>query len=519
MGQADYFVHPSAEVAPDAAIGPGTRIWHGAQVREGAVIGANCVLGKGVYVDRGVCIGNGVRIQNGVSIYAGVQVEDDVFIGPEVTFTNDRHPRAFAGSWELVPTLVRRGASIGANATIVCGVTIGEYAMVGAGAVVTRDVPPFAMVYGNPARVMGRVDRRGRRVRGAADQGHSPAPPAARAGLSSRNGLQAADGRVRFGVIGAGEMGRNHVRVLLSLGEDAVVMGVADPDPAALARAREEYGVAGYADHAALLPLVDAVVIAAPAACHAALAMECLAAGKHVLVEKPMAATLAEAEELARRAEASGRVFMVGHVERFNPVVEMLEGALAGVGRIIGVQARRLSPWNGRGTDVDVVADLMVHDLDLVRALLHGSVARCQAGGVRGPSGLADFAAATLVFDGGAVAALVASRLTAEKVRCLEVTAEKGYVRADLLERKLFVTRGSRALHEGDGAYRQESVVEKVFIPNGEPLRAELAHFIACVRGGERPRVGAAEGLEAMRLVAAIQEGMAGVDAVRARPA
>ncbi len=504
MGQEGYFVHPSAEVAPDAVIGPGTRIWHGAQVREGAVIGANCVLGKGVYVDRGVCIGSGVRIQNGVSLYAGVQVEDDVFIGPEVTFTNDRYPRAFAGSWELVPTLVKRGASIGANATIVCGVTIGEYAMVGAGAVVTRDVPPFAMVYGNPARVMGKVDRRGRRARAA------PAP--------SANGVPPPVDKVRIGLIGAGEMGRSHLRALLSLGNDVAVIGVADPDPGALRRVQEMYGVAGVADHRDLLPLVDAVIIAAPTGCHAQLARECLAQGKHVLLEKPMAATLAEAEELARVAEASAAVLLVGHVERFNPVVAALQAALEDAGRVIGLQARRLSPWSGRGTDVDVVADLMVHDLDIARALLASPVVHCQAGGVRGRSGWADYAAATLVFASGAVATFVVSRLTPEKVRVLEIAAENGYLCADLLDRKLLITRSSQARHEG-GAYRQESLVEKVSIPNAEPLRLEIAHFIACVRGEERPLVGPAEALEAMRLVAGIQERMSHADTLSTRQA
>lgn len=110
-----------------------------------------------VYIDVGVEIGNNVKIQNGVSVYRGVKVEDDVFLGPHMTFTNDLYPRAFNEDWELVPTLVKKGASIGAHATIVCSVTIGEYAMVGAGAVVTKDVPPFGLVFGNPARLKGFV--------------------------------------------------------------------------------------------------------------------------------------------------------------------------------------------------------------------------------------------------------------------------------------------------------------------------------------------------------------------------
>ncbi|EHR79144.1 acetyltransferase [Thermococcus litoralis DSM 5473] len=160
-----YFVHPTAVVEEGAEIGEGTRIWHFAHVRKGAKIGRNCNIGKDVYIDVGVEIGNNVKIQNGVSVYRGVKVEDDVFLGPHMTFTNDLYPRAFNEDWEVVPTLVKKGASIGAHATIVCGVTIGEYAMIGAGAVVTKDVPPFGLVFGNPARLRGFVCYCGRPLR------------------------------------------------------------------------------------------------------------------------------------------------------------------------------------------------------------------------------------------------------------------------------------------------------------------------------------------------------------------
>lgn len=158
-------IHPTADVSPEARIGPGTRIWHEAQVREGAVLGAECNVGKGVYIDRGVIVGDRVKIQNRASLYRGVTVEDGVYIGPHVSFGNDRYPRAVNpdgspqtdADWELAPTLVREGVSIGASAVILPGVTIGRWAMVGAGAVVTRDVPEHTLALGNPARVVGRV--------------------------------------------------------------------------------------------------------------------------------------------------------------------------------------------------------------------------------------------------------------------------------------------------------------------------------------------------------------------------
>jgi acetyltransferase-like isoleucine patch superfamily enzyme len=160
------FIHPTAAVDPSASIGDGTKVWINVQVREGARIGRNCILSKDVYVDHGVEIGNGCKIQNGVSLYNGVTIEDDVFVGPNACFTNDKVPRANNPDWQVTPTCVRRGASIGANATIVCGVEIGKYAMLAAGSVVTKDVPPFALVMGNPARVVGRVDEAGNRVEG-----------------------------------------------------------------------------------------------------------------------------------------------------------------------------------------------------------------------------------------------------------------------------------------------------------------------------------------------------------------
>lgn len=161
----NFFAHPSADVSPQAEIGEGTKIWQQCQIREGSVIGRNCILGKGVYVDSGVRIGDNVKIQNGVSLYRGVTLEDGVLCGPHCVFTNDLRPRAInpdgslktAEDWLVSETLVRYGAAIGANATIVCGVTIGRWAMIGAGAVVTRDVPDYGLVYGNPARLRGFV--------------------------------------------------------------------------------------------------------------------------------------------------------------------------------------------------------------------------------------------------------------------------------------------------------------------------------------------------------------------------
>lgn len=167
MSESPYFVHPTAEVEPEAEVGAGTRIWRQAHVRGGARIGEQCNIGKGVFVDAHVHIGSRVKIQNHSSVFEGVTLEDGVFVGPHVCFTNDLFPRAItpagelksADDWEVTSTVVRYGASIGGGSVIRCGVTIGEFALVGAGSVVTRDVLPYTLVFGNPARPHGYVCR------------------------------------------------------------------------------------------------------------------------------------------------------------------------------------------------------------------------------------------------------------------------------------------------------------------------------------------------------------------------
>lgn len=162
MQEFDFFVHTTAVIDQNVKIGEGTSIWHFTHISEGAIIGENCNIGQNVFIGKNVKIGNGVKIQNNVSIYEGVIVEDDVFIGPSAVFTNILNPRAFINrKSEYKLTIVKKGATLGANCTIVCGNTIGEYSLIGAGSVLTKSTPNFELWYGNPAVKKGMVDKEG----------------------------------------------------------------------------------------------------------------------------------------------------------------------------------------------------------------------------------------------------------------------------------------------------------------------------------------------------------------------
>jgi UDP-2-acetamido-3-amino-2,3-dideoxy-glucuronate N-acetyltransferase len=160
-----FQAHPTAIIENGSMIGEGTKIWHFSHIMERAVVGKNCNIGQNVVVSPQVILGNNVKVQNNVSIYTGVVCEDDVFLGPSCVFTNVINPRSFISrKEEFKPTLVKKGATIGANATIICGIIIGEYAMIGAGSVVTKDVPAYALIVGNPGKQTGWVDKEGNRI-------------------------------------------------------------------------------------------------------------------------------------------------------------------------------------------------------------------------------------------------------------------------------------------------------------------------------------------------------------------
>jgi virulence factor len=267
-----------------------------------------------------------------------------------------------------------------------------------------------------------------------------------------------------------------------------------------------------------LLTNVDAVTLATPTPSHFELAMRCLAQGVHVLVEKPITETLEQAETLAQAAEASRLVVQIGHIERFNPTYIELKHVLEGM-TLLAVNLRRLSPYEGSNTDVDVVLDLMIHDIDLALDLIGQEPTSVAAYGLTAFSGTIDHAVAQFCFDSGPLLTLTGSRVTEQKVRSIDVTTMKAYVEGDLLNKNISVHRrtvGEYLSQNHQGIkYRQESIVERIHVPMLEPLLLELQSFVESILENKPSSVPARDGLKTLRLATVIrniiQERLTGV--------
>ena len=316
---------------------------------------------------------------------------------------------------------------------------------------------------------------------------------------------------VRIGVIGVGTMGERHCRVCANLPRVELV-GVADPNEERGRQVAGSYETTYFSDHRALLSQVDAVTIAASTSVHYPLAIECLDRGLHVLVEKPIAETIQQAEELVRMADEPGLVLQVGHIERFNPAFIELKHVTEGM-TLIGVTMRRLSPFDTSNIDVDVIRDLMIHDLDLAVNLVGLEIEGINAWGRSISTGTTDHAVASLSFRNGPIVTLFASRVTEQKVRAIEVIAKGAYVEADLLNKSVLVHRRTfpQYLDNHDVTkYRQESIIERIHVPMSEPLMLELRHFVDCVRENRPSQVSGSDGLRALQLAEAVASEIAG---------
>ncbi len=312
---------------------------------------------------------------------------------------------------------------------------------------------------------------------------------------------------VRVGVIGIGNMGWHHARVL-SLLKDAELIGVADPDSTRGHLATEQFGCKWFENYKDLLNEVEAVCIAVPTLLHHPVGMDCLEAGKHVLIEKPIAASQDEAAELISASNKAKRLLQVGHIERFNPAFRELIKVVANE-EVVVLEARRHSPHGDRANDVSVVLDLMIHDLDLVLELASAPVVRLAAVGGRSEDGPLDYVNATLGFENGVVASLTASKMSHRKIRNLSAHCRASLVETDFLNHTLQIHRRAHEWYSADHGellYRNDGFVEEVSTTSIEPLYAELDHFLQCVRGKETPAVDGEQASRALRLADLIEQ-------------
>lgn len=313
---------------------------------------------------------------------------------------------------------------------------------------------------------------------------------------------------IRIGVIGVGNMGQHHARIL-SLLKDVELVGISDVNVERGLDTAGKYRVRFFEDYHELLPHVHAVCIAVPTRLHYKVGMDCLNAGVHILVEKPIAASISEAELLVNKAAESQCILQVGHIERFNPAFQELSKVLK-TEEILAIEAHRMSPYSDRANDVSVVLDLMIHDIDLLLELAQSSITKITASGSRAAdSGYLDYVTATLGFQNGTVATLTASKVTHRKIRRIAAHCKNSLTEADFLNHEILIHRQTTAncmTDYGQVLYRQDGLIEKVYTSNIEPLNAELEHFVNCVRGGEQPSVGGEQALKALKLASLIEE-------------
>lgn len=321
---------------------------------------------------------------------------------------------------------------------------------------------------------------------------------------SSRNQIEP----IRIGVIGVGNMGQHHTRVL-SLLKDVELIGISDVNVERGLETASKYRVRFFENYHDLLPHIDAICIAVPTRLHHSVGMDCLKAGVHTLIEKPIAASILEAESLVNAAAEFNCILQVGHIERFNPAFQELSKVLK-TEELLALEAHRMSPYSDRANDVSVVLDLMIHDIDLLLELVGSSVVKLTASGSRAEdSGYLDYVTATLGFANGIVATLTASKVTHRKIRNIVAHCKSSLTEADFLDNEILIHRQTTANYTtdyGQVLYRQDGLIEKVYTSNIEPLHAELEHFVHCVRGGDQPSVGGEQALKALRLASLIEQ-------------
>ena len=298
--------------------------------------------------------------------------------------------------------------------------------------------------------------------------------------------------KVKVGVIGVGYLGQHHARIYSDI-EEAELIGVVDIDQKKADTLADKYGCRPYYDYRDILEKVDALSVVTPTTSHYNIALDCLRAGKDMLIEKPITVNIDEADELIREAEKTGCIIQVGHLERYNPAIiaatEMFTEPLF-------LESERLSPFLGRGTDVDVTLDLMIHDIDIILSLASQPIREIRAVGAKVLTDKIDVAKAWLEFENGCTALATVSRLSPEKKRRLKVFQKDSYISIDYQNSEI-----KRHLRNG-----KEISTEIIKPEKKEPLREELKDFISCVQARKKPKVSAVEGRNALKVVMEITD-------------
>jgi predicted dehydrogenase len=320
--------------------------------------------------------------------------------------------------------------------------------------------------------------------------------------MTTSAAAQSSSKPIRVGVVGVGYLGRFHARIYADM-PDVQLVGVADVDAARARGIAEQHGCQAYMRAADLLDRVDAVSIVVPTVHHVEVARPFLERGVHMLIEKPIAPTTADAGALVELADRAGVVFQVGHLERFNAGIMELA---ARVQQPRFLEVHRLGTFVDRATDVDVVTDLMIHDIDIVLSLVRSRIRNIAADGIPVITDQVDIANARIEFDNGTVANVTASRVSNKKLRRIRIFGKECYYGLDYIGQKLEIVR---AVPDASGGKWPKITTESLDITPHPPLDTELAHFIHCVRTGETPLVNGHVGLEALRVALLVKERIA----------
>ena len=318
---------------------------------------------------------------------------------------------------------------------------------------------------------------------------------------------------IKVAVIGAGMMGKNHMKTYKSL-NGVELVGVYDIFPEAAKAAAETFGIRAFSSMEEVAENVDAVSVVTTSVTHADVGEFFLNKGIHCMMEKPLACTEEECQRLISAAAKNNVVLLVGHIERFNPAVEQMGKLLSDTSKIRSLTAQRMSAASGRITDVDVSMDLMIHDVEVIQSLVKSPVVNIQAASVKtkeSPMGK-DYITALLEFENGATANITASRITQARVRTMTVTTDTNYIDMDFINQSINVHSQGRMPYVNLENipewmnYGLKGSVEQLFIPTNQPLSAELNHFLSCVRGEATPRITGQNALDALRVIWKIQE-------------